>query len=273
MSTTYSTEATPKQVQFLLSLWKQLNEVVVDTQDPASNWSGDDAQTIKADDLLSKTLVELDKPVVTKFVNSEKIVLSTVEVIGFAEGAESIAKSEISTAIDVLKRLLERVARGRRALLVGAVCEHLVARGPCEQNRDAGEIRIFHNLSKPEPRLVIARIKAVHIHQHIAVHADAPGDLHRNLGFEGLLVEITLAGKYEMGCLVRAPERGLLDHPRLMARRDADGAHKKPRILGEVAALGPLGLRLAGRHHKKRNKRAGRLSWNSNTRLYHWNIW
>jgi hypothetical protein len=71
MSTTYSTEATPKQVQFLLSLWKQLNEVVVDTQDPASNWSGDDAQTIKADNLLSKTLVELDKAVVTKFKQRE----------------------------------------------------------------------------------------------------------------------------------------------------------------------------------------------------------
>jgi hypothetical protein len=82
MSTTYSTEATPKQVQFLLSLWKQLNEVVVDTQDPASEWSGDNAQTIKADTLLGKTLVELDKAVVTKYVNSEKITLSTVEVIG-----------------------------------------------------------------------------------------------------------------------------------------------------------------------------------------------
>ncbi|MEY3597266.1 MAG: hypothetical protein RL543_1219 [Pseudomonadota bacterium] len=108
----------------------------------------------------------------------------------------------------------------------------------------------------------------MHIHQHIAVHADAPGDLHRNLGLEGLLVEVTLAGKYEMGRLVRAPERGLLDHARLMTRRDADGTHKKPRIPGEVAALGPLGLRLAGRHDKQRNKRAGRFSWTSNTRLY-----
>ena len=62
MSTTYSTEATPKQVQFLLSLWKQLNEVVVDTEDPTSNWSGNAEQTLKADTLLSKTLVELDKP-------------------------------------------------------------------------------------------------------------------------------------------------------------------------------------------------------------------
>lgn len=113
MSTTYITEATPKQVQFLLSLWKQLNEVVVDTQDPASNWSGDEAQTLKADTLLSNTLVELDKPAITKFVNGEKIILSTVEVVGFAEGAESISKSEISSVIDTLKRLLDSAKADR----------------------------------------------------------------------------------------------------------------------------------------------------------------
>lgn len=130
MSTTYSTEATPKQVQFLLSLWKQLNEVVVDTQDPASNWSGDDAQTLKADTLLSKTLVELDKPAVTKFVNGEKITLSTVEVIGFAEGAESIAKSEISTAIDTLKRLLDSAKADRATWGLPTVAPDWVSKYP-----------------------------------------------------------------------------------------------------------------------------------------------
>ena len=113
MSSTYITEATPKQVQFLLSLWKQLNEVVVDTQDPASNWSGDDAQTLKADTLLSNTLVELDKPAITKFVNGEKIVLSAVEVVGFAESSEPISKSEISSVIDTLKRLLDSAKADR----------------------------------------------------------------------------------------------------------------------------------------------------------------
>ena len=113
MSSTYISEATPKQVQFLLSLWKQLNEVVVDTQDPASNWSGDEAQTLKADTLLSKTLVELDKPAITKFVNGEKIILSTVEVVGFAESSEPISKSEISSVIDTLKRLLDSAKADR----------------------------------------------------------------------------------------------------------------------------------------------------------------
>jgi hypothetical protein len=113
MSTIYSTEATPKQVQFLLSLWKQLNEVVVDTQDPASNWSGDDDQTLKADTLLGKTLTELDKPAVTKFVNGNKVNLSTAEVIGYTEAGGAIEKSEISTAIDVLKRLLDSAKADR----------------------------------------------------------------------------------------------------------------------------------------------------------------
>ena len=113
MSTTYSTEATPKQVQFLLSLWKQLNEVVVDTQDPASNWSGDDDQTLKADTLLGKTLTDLDKPAITKFVNGNKVNLSTAEVIGYTEAGGAIEKSEISTAIDTLKRLLDSAKADR----------------------------------------------------------------------------------------------------------------------------------------------------------------
>lgn len=106
MYTTTDT-ATDKQVNFTLALWKQLNEIVVDTDDPAVNWQGTPEQTRKADALLSRTLTELDKPVVKRMGETE-FVLNTVQVVEALEThLTEFSKNEISSVIDRLKTLVD----------------------------------------------------------------------------------------------------------------------------------------------------------------------
>lgn len=112
----YSDIATDKQVNFALALWKQLNEIVVDTEDPAVNWQGTPEQTRKADALLSHTLSELDKAVV-KRVGETEFVLNTVQVVEALEThLTEFTKSEISGVIDRLKTLVDS-ARKEVALI------------------------------------------------------------------------------------------------------------------------------------------------------------
>jgi hypothetical protein len=103
----YSDNATDKQINFALSLWKTLNEVVIDTEDPAVNWQGNAEQTAKADALLSRTLSELDKPVVKRLGETE-FILNTVQVIEALEThLTEFTKPEISSVIDRLKNLVD----------------------------------------------------------------------------------------------------------------------------------------------------------------------
>jgi len=103
----YDNNATDKQINFVLSLWKTLNEVVIDTDDPAVNWQGNAEQTAKADALLSRTLSELDKPVV-KRVGDTEFILNTVQVIEALENhLTEFSKPEISAVIDRLKTLVD----------------------------------------------------------------------------------------------------------------------------------------------------------------------
>lgn len=103
----YSDNATDKQINFALSLWKTLNEVVIDTDDPAVNWQGNAEQTAKADALLSRTLSELDKPVVKRLGETE-FSLTTVQVVEALENhLTEFSKREISAVIDRLKTLVD----------------------------------------------------------------------------------------------------------------------------------------------------------------------
>ena len=104
---------------------------------------------------------------------------------------------------DVLQHALQRVARGGGVVLVGNVAEQLMLGRPGEEHGDAAEAAVGDDLGGAFARFVEGRVEAVDEHQHIAVGADAAGNVGGELGAEFVAVELALLGQHDVLARVR----------------------------------------------------------------------
>ena len=123
---------------------------------------------------------------------------------------------------EIAHQLLQRVTRGRRALLVTDIGEQVGFRRPGEQHGHAAEAAIVHKLRQTEPRLVERRVEAMHVEENVTVRANAPRQIGRYLQAEILRLQRMAAQHGKMLGWRRFAERRFLDIAGAMAGRHGD---------------------------------------------------
>ena len=99
---------------------------------------------------------------------------------------------------DLLQQRLQRVARGGGVVLVGDVAEQFVLGRPGEQHRDAAEPAVGDDLRGAVARLVERGVEAVDEDEHVAIDADAAGNMRSELGLEFIRIERPLVGENDV---------------------------------------------------------------------------
>ena len=154
---------------------------------------------------------------------------------------------------------LQRVARGGGVVLVGDVAEQFVLGRPGEQHRDAAEPAVGDDLRGAVARLVERRVEAVDEDEHVAVDADAAGNMRSELGAEFVGVErcAPRRGRCARARLARAPHR-LFDRPGVMAGRDREDVERVMHAVGRQRLRRRAVLAFAGRGDEDLHRPGGR---------------
>ena len=97
--------------------------------------------------------------------------------------------ADVGLAREVPDDMFEGIARGRGGLPIRTIAEETPLRRPREQDRNAIEAAIRHDLGQAEPRFVEPRVEAVNEEQNVSVRADPARDMGGDLVAERRLVE------------------------------------------------------------------------------------